>query len=314
MTDTRWCPHCQAERPLTEFYVNKAAASGIDGYCKEYRKAKQRERATEQRSERAARRAAQGLSPMPSRSPFRIDDVGRECRVCSSYKPWVEFHLDRNTTTGHQTSCKQCVRERQRDLTATAAGREASRRRTASFRERRRAPGWEPKQVTRHAQLDCDGAQHRCTSCGYIKLVSLFPRNRETPCGYDPRCSECRHTRRVERRATNHNDILSKEKLNWSLTKYGINADDYHWLLGEQEGGCALCGSPESQGEKFARGKTRLSVDHDHDHCGPSRACKACIRGLLCHDCNVGIAKFEYKPKTRVRFADYLDNRPFSDG
>lgn len=309
MIETRWCPHCQAERPLTEFYVNKAAASGVDGYCKEYRKQQTRERTASRKAAKvAAGKAADGRA-----TKFRVDDDGRQCIKCGRYQPWVEFHLDRTATTGHQTRCKTCVRERQAALASTEEGRAASRRRTADHRARKRGPEWTPRQATRHAQIECDGTQHRCTACGELKPVEDFPRNKQTPCGFDPRCSMCRHIRRVERRAINYNDILDKERLNWSLTKNGITAEDYVWLLRKQNGGCALCGVVESVSVVPSGVKSRLSVDHDHSHCGPNRACKDCIRGLLCHDCNFGLGKFEYKMATRVRFADYLDQRPFAD-
>lgn len=143
-----------------------------------------------------------------------------------------------------------------------------------------------------------------------MKLLADFPANKETPCGFDPRCKKCRHERRVERRNANHNDIRTKE-LDRALARFELTSEDYFWLLELQGGGCALCGAPETQGDAYFAGKKRLAVDHDHDHCGPGRACKACIRGLLCHNCNVGLGMFEAKEATRGLFTSYLARRPF---
>ena len=110
----------------------------------------------------------------------------------------------------------------------------------------------------------------------------------------------------------NLNGILDKEKLAWSLTKYGITVPDYQWLYEQQDGLCALCGEPE-QGVTLWGGVVRMAVDHDHS-CHPTGSgCRACIRGLLCRDCNQGVGKFESKPQLAKLFADYLSRRPFVD-
>jgi hypothetical protein len=311
VTDTKWCPHCQAWKPLSDFYPSRSTASGLDGYCKEYRREAQRER---QRAHRIARQEALADEGRTStKTPWRVDDAGRECSSCGQYKVWNEFHASATATTGHQTKCKQCVRARQRELASTEAGREAARARQAAYQERKRGPNWKPAQVSRHAQLDCDGVQHICTGCGTRKSVSSFPRNADTPCGFDPRCTKCRHERREQRRAVNWNSIRDKENLHWAISRFGITADEYLSLLARQGGGCALCGLPEDASGTGLRKKKRLSVDHDHEHCGMSRACKECIRGLLCHGCNVGLGMFEAKERTRHRFADYLERRPFRE-
>lgn len=259
--------------------------------------------------ERRAREEGYILPPR-FRTDLRIDDRGRECVGCGQYKPWIDYHVDSKSRSGHQSSCKECIRRRQRKREKTDEFRANAARRTAEHRERKRVPGWQPSQATRHAQLNCDGAEHQCTGCEERKPLGDFPQNKETPCGHDPRCKKCRHERRVGRRQTDHNGIRTKE-LDRPLLRFGITGTDYLWLLDLQGGGCALCGEPESQGDKYFAGKKRLSVDHDHDHCGPSCACKECIRGLLCHNCNIGLGMFEGKAATRSVFADYLVKRPF---
>ena len=50
----------------------------------------------------------------------------------------------------------------------------------------------------------------------------------------------------------------------------GVGDDEYEWMLAEQGGVCAICGSPPKS--------RRLHVDHDHK--------TGAVRGLLCFRCN----------------------------
>lgn len=58
------------------------------------------------------------------------------------------------------------------------------------------------------------------------------------------------------------------------LRQYGLTAEDYDALLERQNGVCAICFKPP-------KGKSRLSVDHDH--------VTGRVRGLLCGPCNCSI-------------------------
>lgn len=61
--------------------------------------------------------------------------------------------------------------------------------------------------------------------------------------------------------------------------KFGIGIAEYNRMLVAQGGVCAICGSEA--------GERMLAVDHDHRCCPGDRSCGSCIRGLLCHGCNV---------------------------
>lgn len=69
------------------------------------------------------------------------------------------------------------------------------------------------------------------------------------------------------------------------LANYGLTWDKYQEMLANQGGGCAICGEQCSSGRM-------LAVDHDHACCPGSKSCGACVRGLLCGNCNHGIGKF----------------------
>lgn len=61
--------------------------------------------------------------------------------------------------------------------------------------------------------------------------------------------------------------------------KHHTTSEAMRVVYGEQRGACAACGTPS----KFER----LRVDHDHACCPGNYSCGRCIRGLLCHGCNV---------------------------
>ena len=63
--------------------------------------------------------------------------------------------------------------------------------------------------------------------------------------------------------------------------RHGLGIDGIRAVLDRQDGGCAICGTPEGVGPG-----TRLAVDHDHAHCPGKTGCPECVRGLLCVHCN----------------------------
>ena len=73
---------------------------------------------------------------------------------------------------------------------------------------------------------------------------------------------------------------------------YGLTYKDIDAMIASQGGLCKICSRPPREGKK-------LCVDHDHenDH----------IRGLICDDCNLGLARFHDNPKDLRSAADYLD-------
>lgn len=97
---------------------------------------------------------------------------------------------------------------------------------------------------------------------------------------------------------------------NWDskCSKYGMVRADFDYLLDIQNNVCAVCFEPEDM--RYSTGVPLLSVDHDHKCCGKSKACKKCIRGLLCANCNDLIGRVEKRQILRGMFAVYLNARP----
>jgi hypothetical protein len=73
--------------------------------------------------------------------------------------------------------------------------------------------------------------------------------------------------------------------------KYGLTPNAYAALAEKQDYACAICGD---------RGE--LVVDHDHETDE--------VRGLLCHNCNVGLGHFKDNPQAMLAAASYLMRKP----
>lgn len=86
------------------------------------------------------------------------------------------------------------------------------------------------------------------------------------------------------------------------IWKNGLTLNEYLDRLSEQRGTCAVCGSEEPGGKGY------WHVDHDHSCCStPARsACGSCVRGLLCHHCNVGLGNFKDDVDLLIGAVNYL--------
>jgi len=60
-----------------------------------------------------------------------------------------------------------------------------------------------------------------------------------------------------------------------------MTGEDYFQVFEMQEGGCGICGSPDSRWST----SPFLHVDHDHED--------GLVRGLVCHPCNVIVGMVE---------------------
>jgi recombination endonuclease VII len=130
-----------------------------------------------------------------------------------------------------------------------------------------------------------------CTGCNVLKEADAFPK--PSPQGhnglmtYPTRCRQCRndYLRVNSHRWEPHSRVLRREH------KFGLGSGGYEALLAAQEGVCGFCRKPET---KRLNGKVvALAVDHDHSCCPGKRSCGLCVRGLLCHMCNLRIGKTE---------------------
>jgi hypothetical protein len=85
---------------------------------------------------------------------------------------------------------------------------------------------------------------------------------------------------------------------------YRLTAVQWDALFEAQGGRCASCASvnPGAQG---------WHTDHDRNCCPTSRkTCGACLRGILCGNCNTAIGLLSDDPERLRRAAAYLESRP----
>lgn len=59
---------------------------------------------------------------------------------------------------------------------------------------------------------------------------------------------------------------------------YGLTKEEYAEIMARP---CGICGAPSKH------------LDHDHRHCPARKGCRECIRGALCHRCNLGVGYYE---------------------
>jgi Recombination endonuclease VII len=103
----------------------------------------------------------------------------------------------------------------------------------------------------------------RCSMCHQEKPLKQFNRNKGKKGGLRSECRAC------------GSSYARKQR-------YDLSQDDYQRMLDEQKGVCAICGRPETR--RICGTVISLAVDHDHT--------TGAVRGLLCHNCNVGVGLF----------------------
>jgi hypothetical protein len=141
-----------------------------------------------------------------------------------------------------------------------------------------------------------DGHRNECKSC-FARLwkerYDADPERRRTALerarAWQARNPE-RHAENVRRRnaSPQHKRSLRAGHLK---RKYGITLADYDAMLVAQGGGCAICGTPEPDGQS-------LHVDHCHD--------TDAIRGLLCFSRNAGLGQFDHRVERLEAAVAYL--------
>jgi hypothetical protein len=124
----------------------------------------------------------------------------------------------------------------------------------------------------------------KCSGCQEIKPRTEFHSSGGRTDGLWPYCKPCRALKDRARK----------------LRGYGLTPTQYEKLLEMQGGGCAICG-------KAPLPDQTLPVDHDHSCCPGAKTCGKCVRGLLCHNCNLGIGYLKDSAVLLGSATEYLD-------
>jgi Recombination endonuclease VII len=135
-----------------------------------------------------------------------------------------------------------------------------------------------------HRSKKADGFQSRCRNCYRDWYNERYENNPEF------REKRSRHFEKFyKEKYPAHRERRLNERL---LSMYGITREEFDILSETQGNVCAIC-------RRFPEGKTRLSVDHDHE--------TGKIRGLLCGNCNSGLGHFKDNPELLAVAITYLD-------
>ena len=175
-----------------------------------------------------------------------------------------------------------------------------------------------------------DTSSKICTGCRELKPLDEFYRQVNGPKGRTTKCKVCiaeydatraalKNKRAKVAAKTPEGKIRNKAKYDRAnavkrlksdysetnrrnnLRKYGLTLEEYFEMLESQNYQCGIC--PNKFDSEAARW---FHVDHDHNCCGKGKACKSCIRGLLCHGCNTGLGAFRDDPELLFEAMQYL--------
>lgn len=155
----------------------------------------------------------------------------------------------------------------------------------------------------------------QCSKCKEVKDISLFAKSKTAKYGIHSWCKQCMTDKVLEyrggrvfelvRKNSTHKECRSCKEIKIPLgskksycsectslknhkrnikLKYGISLDQYEAILLDQDYKCKICREKD---------KKRLSVDHDHNCCPGGYTCGKCIRGLLCHRCNIVLGQIK---------------------
>ena len=90
------------------------------------------------------------------------------------------------------------------------------------------------------------------------------------------------------------------------LGKHGLTVAEFDAMLAAQGNRCGSCDDPEPGGHGT------WHLDHDHMCCPGQYGCRKCIRGILCHACNLLLGNAKDDPKRLIKACIYLGAVPTS--
>lgn len=165
-----------------------------------------------------------------------------------------------------------------------------------------------------------------CKRCGVSKPVNLFKRDTRYLDRVSSYCKACHAAASVAWQKANPDKVNTARRLRYARKKEQINANrkkaydpekaralsiyyrykmsiaEYNAILMRQ-GGCAICHKSPIED------KRAFHVDHDHNCCSGVKTCGKCVRGILCHSCNVTLAAIEADPEWHQKAIQYLKGK-----
>lgn len=115
-----------------------------------------------------------------------------------------------------------------------------------------------------------------CKRCDKEKVLDAFYPAKRSKFGRRNICTDCRK----EIRAAWKSSVP-----NTNLHLFHISPEQYLAMLATQDFCCAICKTDTPHGRGC------WNIDHDHACCPGVGSCGKCIRGLICHHCNVALSR-----------------------
>ena len=223
----------------------------------------------------------------------------KKCSKCQKVKPISEYAKRENGV--FRNECRLCRNAYSRKQYAlTKGGRLEARRESREADPKRCIKCGEEKPLSEFGFHNREKGQHRnmCKLCHaeWTRKYNKTPRGKEVREDWQEKnvekiaaYKELYRNDPVKRKASKA--YHRKRRL---MQEFGITPKEYDGLLKDQGGKCAICGAIDSD----STGR-RLAVDHDH--------VTGKVRGLLCHNCNVGIGNFKDDPNLLRKAIKYLE-------
>ncbi len=153
--------------------------------------------------------------------------------------------------------------------------------------------------------LDLSRGTKFCHQCGRERALDNFNTAKNVPNGYQTYCKECMAVRTRDWRFKNpsysarkHREARKKHPERYRdydrRKAFGVAPGTYAEMYAEQNGKCAICQCEDPAKE----GKRGFHIDHCHT--------THIVRGLLCHNCNVGIGNLRHSENIMLAAIAYL--------
>jgi Recombination endonuclease VII len=158
--------------------------------------------------------------------------------------------------------------------------------------------------LKRERKRECDALRYATNQNKYRELGrSRYANNREKYRASSRRWranNREKHRKSVDRWLADHPKKTHEYRLRDRLHSYNLTISQYEDMLRKQNGVCAICKQPNSNGRA-------LAVDHDHSCC-PTKlsSCGKCIRGLLCSNCNIGLGNLRESHVVLLAAIEYI--------
>lgn len=131
----------------------------------------------------------------------------------------------------------------------------------------------------------------KCRDCGIKpkdskELESLFVKDKTMKTGYANLCRRCASARTIKHQKDKP-DMFKIRQRKYAVSQHNLSLEKYNEILASQGYSCAICKV------NHLEVKRSLYIDHDHSCCPGKTSCGACIRGLLCTQCNfmIGLSR-----------------------